>query len=182
MPNQNSIQDAKEQAAEYFGFAASVQIKVGNEIFEIPNPGLLDDDQQDRWDELQFELEKCDKMPDVEHPEQKIPERTVKNEDGSETIIPAQTIPAWTEKGDFYKPYRKTDADGNTKLLKPNYNTRLAMAIFGDRYEAFKKAGGSGSQISLEWAKMNQEFQKRVESDPKSEGSSPSLEVVRESD
>lgn len=30
-------------------------------MFDIPNPVLLDDDQQDRWDDLQFELESCDR-------------------------------------------------------------------------------------------------------------------------
>ncbi|MHA3020136.1 hypothetical protein ACXPWS_07650 [Mycobacterium sp. BMJ-28] len=42
--------------ADYFGLAPSVI--VGD--FEIPNPALLDDDQQDRWEALQFDLERCD--------------------------------------------------------------------------------------------------------------------------
>ena len=50
--------------ASYFGFAASVTIQAGDEIFEIPNPGLLDDDQQERWEELQFEVEGCDRDDD----------------------------------------------------------------------------------------------------------------------
>lgn len=171
MSNPRSIQEAREQAADYFGFTASVKLRVGDELFEIPNPGLLDDDQQERWDELQFELQYCDREPDVERPE-----REIENPDGTKTTVPAHTI-----KGDYIKPYQKT-VNGETKLLKPSYNTRLAMVIFGDRYEKFKAAGGSGSQIAIEWARMNDEYQKRVEEDPKSGGSAATLEVVRESD
>lgn len=85
-------------------------------VFTIPSPYLLDDDQQERYEELQFDLEKCDR-------------------DAS---------------GDLLVPYR---IDG--KPLTPNYNTRLAKAILGDDYEAFKAAGFTGGRITLEWAAMN---------------------------
>lgn len=154
-----SNQEAKDQAAEYFGIASGVTIQQGNEIFEIPNPGLLDDEQQERWEELQFELEACDREPDIE-----IPETTL--DDG--TVVPARVI-----RGDVKRPYRI-----GGELMKPSYNVRLAKVLFGDRYEAFKKAGGSGNQVGLIWAKMNDEFQKRVEADPKSDGSDSAVEDV----
>lgn len=158
-----SNEEAKQQAADYFGFTAGVKIQAGNEVFEIPNPGLLDDEQQERWEEFQFELEACDREPDIE-----IPEKILEDD----TVIPAATIP-----GEVKRPYRI-----NGVLLKPTYNVRLAQVLFGDRYEAFKEAGGSGSQVALIWAQMNAEFQKRVESDSKSAGSDSAVEGISEGD
>jgi hypothetical protein len=62
-----SVKEAKERAADYFGFAAStlIQLSTGN-VTEIPNPNILDDDQIERYEELQFQLEKCDRRPDGE--------------------------------------------------------------------------------------------------------------------
>lgn len=155
-----STREAKEQAAEYFGFAASSFIRSDSgELFEIPNPALLDDDQQERWEELQFTLEQCDREDDIV-----IPDTTL--EDG--TVVPGRTI-----QGDLKSPYRI-----GGELLKPPYNTRLAMALFGDKYPEFKASGGSGNQVALEWAKMNKEFQDRVEKDLKSEGGTSSVEAV----
>lgn len=161
-----SVREAKDQAAEFFGFAASAYIQVeGGKVFEIPNPGLMDDDQQERWEELQFELEKCDREPDII-----IPEHTT--EDG--TTIPAQTI-----QGELITPYRKT-VNGETKLLKPPYNARLAIALFGEEgYAEFKAGGGSGNQVAIEWARMNKEYQDRLASDPKSGGSDSEVEDIR---
>ncbi len=60
--------EAKEQAADYWGFTPSVPIEVeGGKVFEIPNPALMDDDQQERWEELQYQLESCDRAPDGEY-------------------------------------------------------------------------------------------------------------------
>lgn len=160
-----SAKEAREQAAEYFGFTASTYIQVeGGKVFEIPNPGLLNDDQQERFDELQFELEQCDKEPDIEIPEQVL-------EDG--TKIPARTLP-----GEPLTPYRK-----NGELLKPPYAVRLAIALFGeDGYREYKAGGGIANQITIEWARMNKEYEERVKSDSKSVGSGPALEVVPSGD
>jgi hypothetical protein len=58
--------EAREQAAEYLGFMAGKSLDLGDgEPFEIPNPGLLDDDQQVAYDELQASLEDLD-QEDVE--------------------------------------------------------------------------------------------------------------------
>ncbi len=160
-----SVKDAKEQAAEYFGFTASVYIEVeGGKVFEIPNPGLMNDDQQERWEELQFLLEDCDREDDVTYPE-----RTFTDADGITRTIPEQTI-----RGEVKTPYR---IDG--KLLKPPYSVRLAKALFGeDGYAAYKAGGGIANQISLEWARMNREYQERVNADPKSDRDVQPLESV----
>lgn len=157
-----SVQEAKEQAADYFGFTASVFIQVdGGKVFEIPNPGLMNDDQQERWEELQFALEKCDREPDIEIPA----DSTL--EDGS--AIPAQSI-----KGNVITPYRV-----NGELLKPPYNVRLAKALFGEEgYAEYKAGGGIANQIALEWARMNREYQERVTVDSKSGNDGPTLEIV----
>jgi hypothetical protein len=160
-----SVKEAKEQAADYFGFTASVFIQVDSgKVFEIPNPGLMDDDQQERWEQLQFELEQCDREPDVV-----IPDRTL--DDG--TVIPGTTI-----RGEILTPHRI-----NGELLKPPYNVRLAKALFGEEgYAEYKAGGGIANQIALEWARMNREYQERVASDPKSDRGNPTLEAVPERD
>ena len=60
-----SPREAREQAAECLGFMASQPIQIGDEVFEVPHPSLLDDDQQNRYDELQLSLENLDRWPDV---------------------------------------------------------------------------------------------------------------------
>ena len=156
-----SVQEAKDQAAEYFGFTASafIQTKDGK-VWEIPNPGLMDDDQQERWEELQFYVEGCDRDPDVVTPEMTLP-------DG--TVVPEQRL-----EGDVMVPYRIDGA-----LLKPPYNVRLAIVLFGeDGYKAYKEGGGIANQIALEWARMNKEYQERVTADPKSDGSDSEVEDI----
>lgn len=160
-----SVEEAKQQAADYFGFTASTSIRVANgKVFEIPNPGLMDDDQQERWEALQFELEQCDREPDIEVPEQTLP-------DG--TVISARTV-----RGDFLTPYRK-----NGELLTPPYNVRLAQALFGeDGYAEYKAQGGIAAQIAMEWARMNRDFEERVNRDPKSGGSDSTVAAVPSGD
>lgn len=152
MPNPK---EAREQAADYLGFAASaiITLKDGTPV-EIPNPGLLDDEQQEAWEALQFELEQCDREPDIE-----IPERRIQSKDGSETVIAAHTV-----KGELLQPLRK---DG--VLMRPSYNVRLAQAILGEAgYKAFKAGGGQASDVALIWRKMQAEWDKRRQADSKS--------------
>lgn len=148
-----SPQQSREQSAEYHGFAASVNIQIGDEVFEIPNPSLLDDDQQERFNELNAEVEEiCDREDDIE-----IPEHTSDN---------GTTFPAKTLRGDLKQPYT---IDG--KPLKPAYNTRLAMALFGEEgYAKFKAGGGRSNQIALIWKQMQDQFEERKKADPKSDG------------
>lgn len=142
MPNANpmSLKEAREQATEFLGMLASVAIKADNgEVFEIPNPSLLDDEQQQRYDALQLEAEGYDRHPDI------------KDEDGN--II---------RKGALQEPLRK-----NGKPV--DYNLKLAKAIFGeDTYKRFKAAGGRASDIGLFWGQMNQLLVKRMDRDSKS--------------
>lgn len=165
-----SPQKAREQSAAYHGFAASVNIEIGEppnvETFEIPNPSLLDDDQQERFNELNAEIERdCDREDDIE-----IPAKTA--EDGT-VIFPAKIL-----RGDLKNPYTI-----GGEPLKPAYNTRLAVVLFGEEgYARFKAGGGRSNQIALIWGEMNAEYDKRHKKDPKSNGSVETSAAVSNGD
>lgn len=156
---------AREQSAAYHGFAASVEIVIGDETFEIPNPSLLDDDQQERFNELNAEIQAtCDREDDIE-----IAEHTMENG----TVIPAKTL-----RGEVKNPYT---IDG--KPLKPPYNMRLAKVLFGEEgYARFKAGGGRSNQIALIWGQMQEEYDERHKSDPKSGRSVEAAPVVSNGD
>ncbi|QBP31886.1 tail assembly chaperone [Mycobacterium phage GreaseLightnin] len=187
VPRSADVETAKEQAADYFGFIASEYITVtlpdGTvERFEVPNPSLLDDEQQERWNELQFEIQQCDRLPDIEIPAHKLRSKTtyVNGEeirvgaDGeivggevrveeSETYIPARTV-----RGQLIEPFQKTQPDGAVKLMSPGYHARCAIALWGeDGYQRFKAGKGNSRLISLIWQRMAEEGKKRAAADPK---------------
>ncbi|MBZ4574705.1 hypothetical protein [Mycobacterium avium] len=154
MPEFDSFEAAREQAAEYLGYVASEKIRTPRgDVFEIPNPSLLDDEQQQRYDELQLEVESWDRHDDV------------LNDDGTVK-----------HRGALKEPSRK---DG---VLVENYNIQLAKAIFGDRYEAFKAAGGRANDVAFLWAKMNKSIADRRKADSKSAGSDQAVAAVPEPD
>lgn len=162
-------QEAADQAAEYNSFLAPVDIKIGDEVFRIPHPANLDDEQQERYDELQFRIEQCDKEPDLH-----VPKRTVTEADGSVVVTEAHSIPG--ER--ILIPYRM-----NGELLKPSYNVQLAIAIWGEEgYERYKAGGGRSVQIGLEWRRMTDEMGKRKAEDSKSSDGTVVLEAVPDSD
>src|SRR4051812_12377410 len=88
---ESSVQDARAQADEYEGFAADeiYQTPTGAR-FVVPNVALLDDDQQERFDAIQFEMGQCDRVDDVEVPGRTV---TAKDPDGTEIVTeyPSQT-------------------------------------------------------------------------------------------
>lgn len=157
-----SAKDAREQAAEQLGFMAGVFIDLGDgEPFEIPNPSLLDPDQQDRYDQLLMDLEGLDRHPD---PVEK---------DGSPKLG-ADGVPL---KGSIMLPHRK---DG---VRVENYETRLAKALFGDDdYKRFIAAGGRPSQIGVHWSEMRKVMADREAADKKSQGSDPAVGDVPDAD
>lgn len=188
MSTYESVADAKAQAAEYFGFAAGEDIPItlpdGTvEKFNVPFPGMLDDDQQERWDALQFEIDQCDRRPDLVIPDHKIThkskttegERVVETED--DEFVPGRTV-----RGQPILPYQRT-ADGVTERLTPSYNARQAIALWGeDGYERFRSGGGVSRLIGLLQTKMQREFEERQAADPKSGGGVGDLEAVPERD
>lgn len=162
-------QEAADQAAEYNSWLAPVDIKIGDEVFRIPHPANLDDEQQERYDELQFRIEQCDKEPELQ-----VPKRTVTEADGSTVVTEAHTIPG--ER--ILIPYRI-----GGELLKPGYNVQLAIALWGEEgYQKYKDGGGRSVQIGLEWRRMTDEMNKRRADDSKSANGTVVLEAVPDTD
>jgi hypothetical protein len=157
---QVSPAEARAQAAEYLGFTASTEIVLDSgEVFEIPNPGLLDDDQQERFEELQAELDSFD------HDEVDVPviEYTVETRSDGTTYSEPKVVGQKKERTLLTNPHRK-----GGKPVKPPYNVRLAIALWGkEGYERYKAGGGISNQIALEWTRMNREFMAKVSQDPK---------------
>jgi hypothetical protein len=148
-----SPREAKEQAAEATGFIASIEIVIGEEVFEVPQRGLLDDDQRERMDELEMESETWAREDDI-------PERRIKDKDGNETVIPAR-------QGALKLPYR----DIHGKLIKPSYPVRVAIALWGKaKYDRFKAGGGSATTVTATLARLDIRLEEREERDPKSQG------------
>lgn len=139
-----NAREAREQAAEgKWSFLRSEFLYANDgEEFEVPNKNLFDNDQQERWDILQDELQnEYEREPDV------------KNTDG-EVII----------RGKVKYPHRK---DG--KRLPP-WSYRLAEVLWGEDGARRAKAGGVMlKQIEVIWAKQDDEMNRRVTEDPKSE-------------
>lgn len=149
-----TFEDAREQAAEYLGFVASERIRTADgTVFEIPNPSLLDDDQQSRYDQLQFDTESWECHPDI-------------LDDKGEVKV----------RGSLKEPHRK---DG---VLVENYNIQLAKAIFGDRYDAFRAAGGRANDVAVIWWKMNKALADRRREDSKSGSGAAGLAAVPDPD
>lgn len=141
-----SPKEAREAAAEAGGFLASITLTAGGEDFEIPQRGLLDDEQREAMDQLEFESQSWDREPDVE----------ITRADGS----------TYTLKGNLKLPYQK---DG--KLVKPTYAQRVAIALWGKaKWERYKKAGGSAVDVTATLARLDNVVEDRVRRDPKSVG------------
>lgn len=166
-----SPKQAREQAAEATGFTASIEIVIGDETFEVPQRGLLDDDQRERMDELELETETWDHEDDIVIPARTIKKSCPKCGDGLEEIVE----PARTVQGGLKIPYRK-----GGKLIKPSYPVRVAIALFGeDKYKKFKAGGGRASDITGTLARLDRRLEEREAGnegegkppDPKSEGS-----------
>ena len=194
----DSVEDALAQTAQYFGFPTGedIPIKVDGqvEIFTVPFPGTLNDQQQEAMNQLQFEIDQCDRYPDLVIPDHKLVHkeivgaRTVTEGEKvteetdvvveNETFVPGRTIP-----GDSMLPYRTTGPDGTVTLMEPSYNARVAIALWGkERYERFKANGGQSRLVALLQTKMQREFDARKKADSKSGSGVDALDQVSEAD
>ena len=141
----DSPRAAREAAAEAQGFLASIEISAGNEVFEVPQRGLLDDDQAERLAELDLETEGWDREPDV-------------------TLENGLTVP-----GRLKMPYRK-----GGKLIKPSYPVRVAVALWGEeRYARYKAAGGRATDVTSAMLRLDRRVAERESEDSKSVASDP---------
>lgn len=144
--------DAREAASEgdysflrsHFRRANPTAEHPEGEVFEIPHYDLFDPDQQERWDELQDDLNNAyDRQPDVMTPDGK-------------TLI---------AKGQLIYPHKV-----NNVRLRP-WSERIAVVVWGEEGAARAKAGGINlNEIEVIWAKQRREMDKRARDDSKSEG------------
>lgn len=147
-----SPREAREQAAEAGGFLASITITAGGVDYEVPQRGLLDDDQREAMDALEFASQSWDREVDVE----------ITRADNSTYTVP----------GNLKLPYQK---DG--KLVKPTYSVQVAIALWGkEKYETYKRNGGQASDVTATLALLDRIVQRRergtgdAQADPKSVG------------
>ncbi|TDH57550.1 hypothetical protein E2F47_01925 [Mycobacterium eburneum] len=149
-----TLEEARAQAAECLGFTVSECIRTADgTVFEIPNPSLLDDEQQTRYDQLLLESESWDRHPDVT------------DDDGN--VI---------RRGALLEPNRKGGA------LVENFDIQQAKAILGDRYPAFRAAGGRAKDVTIIWWKMNRQLNERRAADSKSAGGDSAVAAVPDAD
>jgi hypothetical protein len=140
--------DAIEQTAQYLGFMTGIEFDIGGgQTWTLPNPSLLDDEQEDRYNQelvdMELEAEQYDRAPDV------------LDDDGK-----------FVRKGEILTPER---IEGK---VVPNRDVRIAKALMGeDVYVKFKAAGGKASQLTLHWNQMGKFMRDRAAKDSKSGGS-----------
>jgi hypothetical protein len=136
-----SPREAREQAAEAQGFLASIVITAGGKDYEVPQRGLLDDEQAERMAELELETESWDREDDI-------------------------TIGEQTRPGPLKRPYRKAG-----KLVKPSYAVRVAIALWGEQtYKEYHANGGRATDVTAALAMLDQRAQERELADSKSVG------------
>lgn len=151
--------DAREQASEGdYGFLRSefrrAKPSADNsegEVFEIPHKDLLDQDQQERWDDLMEERRGYDREDDVY------------TADGKTLIAKGQTIYPYLKDG-----VRVTvELGGKTRKATPA--VQYAIVLWGEDGAARANAGGINfNEIEVVWAKQALALEERKKRDPKS--------------
>lgn len=169
---------AREQAKEHGSLFAGYKLTLDDgSVIEVPphpNLRMFDDEAQAAYEQFELELEDCDRHPDVY-----IPEQTVKDRNGGELKLPAETRP-----GALKVPHRKTDEDGKTTLLDPPYTVRVVQIALGDEDYARLRAGringrkGSARDVWRLWNEQGQNLVERQAEDSKSASSGVDLAPV----
>lgn len=168
LPTASPVSEAREQAKAYDGLFAPTPLELddGTTIDIPPHPNLrmLDDDRQEAYEELLFEVESYDRGPDIFIPEQK-----VKDSSGNEMVLPSET-----KQGDLLVPYRK---DG--KLVKPPHTVKVVIAALGEDVYARLRAGGrSAADVWRVWNQQGLNIAERQDNDSKSDGGAVAVEAV----
>lgn len=174
-PKKSAAQQAREQAEAYESLLQGHKLQLcdGTTVDVPPHPelGLLDDDSQDAYEALLFEVDtEYDREPDVI-----IPEHEALDRDGKKTgaIIPEETI-----RGRLKTPYRKEG-----KRVTPPHTVRVVQAALGESEYARLRAGGkSAGDVWRLWSKQLLEVQLRQGRDHNFREGSDVLEDVSASD
>lgn len=174
--NDNPGRQAAEQAKAYDSPFKPTNLVLDDgttiEIPPHPNLRMLDDDRLAAYEELLFETESYDRA------EIHLPQRTVKDDDGTEMVLPAETKP-----GLPLIPYRK---DG--QLITPPHNVRVVQVVLGEQEYARLRAGtingrrASSADVWQIWNEQGLRLTERAAADPKSDASTGVLEKVAETD
>lgn len=176
-PNANAGRQATDQATEYDGsiFAwTTLTFDDGTSIQIPPQPSLrqLDDDCLAEYDRLMVEAESYDRE-DIE-----LPERTVRDDEGNEMILPAET-----KKGPYRQPYHK---DG--VLVSPPWEVQEVRAAIGaEQYELLrsKKINGrraGAGDVRRIWNENGLRLMERQKRDSKSADGAGDLAPVAPAD
>jgi hypothetical protein len=127
-----SLDDAIEQLAEFFGFDAHHDFKVGDEVYRITYRQFLPADVERKLQEVEKSLEDCDKVE-------------LELSDGKTVKTPTLAV-----------PLRR---DG--ELLPESRDALFLQAMWGEKkYRAFEKAGGPPQMLTVVWAKQDAEYEK----------------------
>lgn len=178
LPNRQSeaAREAREQAAAYDSLFSEQEIELedGTKLMIPPHPdfGMLDDDEMDAYEELQFKLDtEYDRFPDVYIPEQKLKDPTTGKENGV-------VIPADTQRGELMRPFRIKD-----QLVKPPHSRQIVMAALGEvKYKQLKEGGRSAADVWRIWGRQGVAAKARQAADPFPDGSPQPLASVSEAD
>jgi hypothetical protein len=179
----DSFEAAREQAAAYMGFLASVTIKG----IEIPNLSLLSDDQATRLAQLELDTESWDRHPDKLTPdaEKQLAESVAHVLEAVENAdkLTAQIVDVFQDfvreyRGAIVTPGELKDPPRKNNELVESYSIQRAKAILGDSYEGFVRAGGRASDVDVTIWKMNKMMAERRLADSKSVRGAEAVEAV----
>lgn len=170
--NADAGRHAAEQAKEYDSVFASHTLTFDDgttlEIPPQPSLRMLDDDCLEAYDRLIFEAESYDRE------EISLPERTVKDDDGNEMVLPAET-----KKGGYLTPYRKGGV-----LISPPWEVQEVQAALGpDNYALLRsktingRRAGAGD-VRRKWNEQGLRLMERQKSDSKSPASADGVAAV----
>lgn len=164
MPESDALRRAREQATAYKAAFAPTPMTLQypdntEETIEIPPPPqlrMLEDANLEAYEELLFEAETTyDREPDRVIPEQRLENGIV--------------LPEETRRGLLKTPYRITDEDGKTELVKPPWSVKVVVAALGEQtYEKIRAAGKSAADVWRIWNEQGLEMAERQDADPKS--------------
>lgn len=160
----DAARHGREQAAAYHSPFAPHDMTLHypdgtQEVIEIPphpNLGLLDDENQEAYEELLFTAEETyEREPDVVLPEQRLDNGIV--------------IPSETRRGALKSPYRIKGEDGKSHLVKPPWRVQVCQAALGkEKFDKLKAAGLGAADVWRLWNEQAQEVADRNTVDPKS--------------
>lgn len=175
---ENSGSEAREQANAYDSPFADRILKFddGDTMTLPPHPNLrmLDDDALEAYEAYLEEVETYDRGPDLYIPEQK-----VKDRDGNEMVLPAETRPGQVLGPPYFK-------DG--KRVTPPREIRIVQVILGDeeyarlRSKKINNRKAGARDVWRAWTEQGAEVVERVNRDSKSDGGSVVLEDVSSPD